>query len=157
LVKAGRTEVEDKVRQLMDKTRSLEKALEQAKARLASQAGSDIESQAVDVSGIKVLAAQLEGADAKSLRETLDQLKSKLGPSAIVLAATNDGKVSLVAGVSKAETSRIKAGDLVNHVAQQVGGRGGGRPDMAQAGGSDPESLPGALESVPAWVEANIA
>ena len=157
MVKAGRTEVEDKVRQMMEKTRSLEKALEQAKARLASQAGSDLESQAVDISGIKVLAAQLEGADAKSLRETLDQLKNKLGPSAIVLAAANDGKVSLVAGVSKDETSRIKAGDLVNHVAQQVGGRGGGRPDMAQAGGSDPASLPGALESVPAWVEANIA
>jgi alanyl-tRNA synthetase len=152
MIKANRNEVDAKVEQLLDRTRSLEKALEQAKAKLASQAGSDLSSQATEIDGIKVLAAQVEGADAKSLRDTLDQLKNKLGKAAIVLAAVNDGKVALVAGVTKEETVRIKAGNLVNHVAQQVGGKGGGRPDMAQAGGSDPSALPQALESVAAWV-----
>jgi alanyl-tRNA synthetase len=157
MIKANRNEVDAKVEQLLDRTRSLEKALEQAKAKLASQAGSDLSSQVTEIDGIKVLAAQIEGADAKSLRDTLDQLKNKLGKAAIVLAAVNDGKVALVAGVTKEETGRIKAGNLVNHVAQQVGGKGGGRPDMAQAGGSDPSALPQALESVAAWVTEQLS
>lgn len=111
-------------------------------------------SQAVDVNGIKVLAANLEGADVKTLRDTLDQLKNKLGTSAIVLAAVNGTKISLVAGVSKDAIDKVKAGDLVNSVASQVGGKGGGRPDMAQAGGDNPENLAAALKSVADWVHA---
>jgi alanyl-tRNA synthetase len=157
LVKASHNDVDDKVEQLIEKSRGLEKSLEQLKARLASQAGSDLTAQAVEVQGIKVLAAELEGADVKTLRETMDQLKNKLGQAAVVLASVNDDKVVLVAGVTKEETTRIKAGDLVNHVAQQVGGRGGGRPDMAQAGGSDPSGLAAALESVPDWAGQQLA
>ncbi|MCE1186668.1 MAG: DHHA1 domain-containing protein, partial [Rhodocyclales bacterium] len=108
--------------------------------------------QAVDVSGAKVLAAVLEGADVPTLRETMDKLKDKLKSAAIVLASVADGKVSLIAGVTADLTSKVKAGELVNFVAQQVGGKGGGRPDMAQAGGTQPEALPGALAGVPAWV-----
>ncbi|MEJ2060990.1 MAG: alanine--tRNA ligase [Gammaproteobacteria bacterium] len=156
LVKAGRQDADEKVRQLVERTRNLEKELEQLKVRLASEAGADLAAQAVEVDGIKVLAARLEGADAKALREAVDKLKNKLGQAAVVLAAVNDGKVSLVAGVTKAETARIKAGELVNMVAQQVGGRGGGRPDMAQAGGSDPADLEAALDSVPGWVASQI-
>jgi alanyl-tRNA synthetase len=157
LVRASHSDVEDKVEQLIEKSRGLEKNLEQLKAKLASKAGSDLSAQAVEIDGIKVLAAELEGADVKTLRDAMDQLKNKLGQAAIVLATVSEGKVVLVAGVSKAETARIKAGDLVNHVAQQVGGRGGGRPDMAQAGGSDPSGLAGALESVPDWVAGQLA
>jgi len=157
LVRASHSDVEDKVEQLVEKSRGLEKNLDQLKAKLASQAGSDLSAQAVEIDGIKVLAAELEGADVKTLREAMDQLKNKLGQAAVVLATVNEGKVVLVAGVSKAETARIKAGDLVNHVAQQVGGRGGGRPDMAQAGGTDPAGLAGALESVPDWVAGQLA
>ncbi len=157
LVKGSRADADEKVRQLVDKTRSLEKELEQLKARLASQAGSDLASQAVDIDGIKVLAAALEGVDPKSLRDTLDQLKNKLGEAAVVLATVKGDKVSLVAGVTKGQTGRIKAGDLVNVVAQQIGGRGGGRPDMAQAGGNDPAALPQALKSVPDWVREQLA
>ena len=157
ILKTNTDQVEDKLRQVMDKNRSLEKELEQLKGKLASSQGSDLSSQAVDVNGIKVLAANLEGADVKTLRDTLDQLKNKLGTSAIVLAAVNGDKVSLVAGVSKDAVSKIKAGDLVNSVASQVGGKGGGRPDMAQAGGDQPENLAAALKSVTAWVQGQIA
>ncbi|MDH5601019.1 MAG: DHHA1 domain-containing protein, partial [Gammaproteobacteria bacterium] len=153
MLKGKRDDVANRVSQLMDKTRSLEKELEQLKAKLASSQGSDLSSQAVEISGIKVLAAKLEGADVKTLRDTLDQLKNKLGTSAIVLATVNGDKVSLVAGVSKDATNKIKAGDLVNSVASQIGGKGGGRPDMAQAGGDQPENLPAALDSVTDWVE----
>ena len=111
---------------------------------------------AVDVKGAKVLATMLDGADAKGLRETLDKLKDKLGSAAIVLSAVADGKVSLIAGVTADLTAKVKAGELVNHVAQQVGGKGGGRPDMAQAGGTDPAGLPAALASVRAWVEQRL-
>jgi alanyl-tRNA synthetase len=111
---------------------------------------------AVDVKGIKVLAATLEGADATALRETLDKLKDKLKCAAIVLASTGEGKVSLIAGVTADLTAKLKAGELVNFVAQQVGGKGGGRPDMAQAGGTDPAKLPEALASVKDWVEAKL-
>ena len=105
---------------------------------------------------MKVLATRVDGIDTKALRDTLDKLRDKLGSSAIVLASVTDGKVSLVAGVSKDQTSRIKAGDLVNFVALQVGGKGGGRPDMAMAGGTQPENLAAALASVPAWVEGKL-
>jgi alanyl-tRNA synthetase len=156
LVKGARDEVGEKVGQLVARTRVLEKELDRLKAGMARQTGSDLAARAVDVAGIKVLAAAIDGADPKSLRETADQLKNKLGESAVVLATVRDGKVNLVAGVSKGSTGLIRAGDLVNEVARQVGGRGGGRPDMAQAGGNDPSALQGALQSVPAWVESQL-
>ena len=139
-----------------NRIKELEKELQQLKAKLASQASADIENLAVDIDGIKVLAHHIEGADVKTLRETLDRLKDKLGSAAIVLGTTKDEKVSLVAGVTKDQTSRIKAGDLVNVVATQVGGKGGGRPDMAQAGGNNPAALDQALQSVPDWVREQV-
>ncbi len=157
LVKAGRDDVDAKVRQVLEQNRALEKELQQLRAKLASQAGSDLASQVVEINGLKVLAANLEGADPKSLRDTMDQLKNKLGSAAIVLGTVKDDKVSLVAGVTKDQIARIKAGDLVNAVAQQVGGKGGGRPDMAMAGGNDPRALDRALKSVPGWVEQQLS
>jgi len=153
MLKGSRENLSERVGQLMEKNRSLEKELAQLKGKLASSQGSDLSSQATEVNGINVLAANLEGADVKTLRDTLDQLKNKLGTSAIVLAAVNGSKISLVAGVSKDATDKVKAGDLVNSVARQVGGKGGGRPDMAQAGGDKPENLPAALKSVVDWVQ----
>jgi len=132
----------------------LEKELARLKSKLASAQGNDLVDQAAEINGIKVLAAQLEGADATGLRETLDKLKDKLNSAAIVLAAVADGKVSLIAGVTPDLTAKIKAGDLVNMVAQQVGGKGGGRPDMAMAGGTQPEHLAHALSGVVDWVKA---
>jgi len=152
LVKGNRDDVTDKVTQLLERQRKLEKELEQLKSKLASSAGSDFASQATNIDGIKVLAARMDGADAKALRETVDQLKNKLGTAAIVLGSAEGEKITLIAGVSKDATNRIKAGDLVNCVAQQVGGKGGGRPDMAQAGGNNPAALDAALASVNAWV-----
>ena len=157
MLKGARDNVDDKVSQLLVRTRSLEKELAQLKGKLASAAGSDLASQAVDVDGIMVLAACLDGADPKSLRDTVDQLKNKLGSAAVVLATVTGDKVSLIAGVTKDQTGRVKAGDLVNSVAQKIGGRGGGRPDMAQAGGNDPAALPGALQAVPEWVRQQLA
>jgi alanyl-tRNA synthetase len=157
LLKADRDTVDDKLGQQLDRMRKLEKEVEQLKAKLASHAGSDIAGQATDIDGIKVIASTLDGADVKALRETVDQLKNKLGTAALILAAVTDSKVSLVAGVTKDSTDRIKAGDLVNFVAEQVGGRGGGRPDMAQAGGNDPAGLDSALASVPDWVRRQLA
>ncbi len=156
LVKGNRADVEQKVRALLERNRAIERELEQLKSRLSVQAGSDLASRAQVVNGVKVLAAVIADADVKSLRDTLDQLKSKLGSAAIVLAAVNDDKVSLVAGVTKDHTDRIKAGELVNMVAVQVGGKGGGRPDMAQAGGNDPAALDAALRSVPEWVRSHV-
>jgi alanyl-tRNA synthetase len=156
LLKAGRDDVDDKVVQLVERSRRLEKELEQLKAKLASTAGGDLAGQAVEVAGVKVLAASLEGADPKTLRDTMDQLKNKLGSAVILLAAVADGKVSLVAGVTKDQTGRVKAGDLVRSVAEMVGGKGGGRPDMAQAGGSKPEALPQALAAVEPWVRERL-
>ncbi|NVZ10947.1 alanine--tRNA ligase [Allochromatium humboldtianum] len=156
LLKGGREDVDERVTQLIDRARRLEKELEQLKAKAASSAGQDLAAQAVDIQGIKTLAARLDGADPKSLRVTLDQLKDKLGSAVVVLAAESDGKVSLVAGVTKDLTDRLKAGDLIREVAEKVGGKGGGRPDMAQAGGSDPAGLPAALELVPGWVAARL-
>ncbi|MBV8633361.1 MAG: alanine--tRNA ligase, partial [Burkholderiaceae bacterium] len=126
------------------------------KSKLAASQGDELITQAVDVKGIKVLAATLAGADVPTLRETMDKLKDKLKSAAIVLAAVNDGKVSLIAGVTSDATGKVKAGDLVNFVAQQVGGKGGGRADMAQAGGTDPTGLPKALQAVHGWVTERV-
>jgi len=156
LVKGDRDNFPDKIRQLVERSRQLEKEIEQLKGRLASGQGADLLGQAVAVGGIKVLAARLDGVDAKTLREAVDRYKDQLKAAAVVLATVEDGKVRLVAGVTPAETSRIKAGDLVNAVAQQVGGKGGGRPDLAQAGGSDPSQLDRALSSVPDWVRGRL-
>jgi alanyl-tRNA synthetase len=156
VLKTPPQEVAQKISQLMDNVRSLEKELGRLKSKLASAQGDELVDQATEVKGIKVLAARLDGADAKALRETLDKLKDKLKSAAIVLAASDGAKVSLIAGVTPDLTAKIKAGELVNHVAQQVGGKGGGRPDMAQAGGTQPENLPQALASVPSWVAERI-
>jgi len=156
LVKGSRDDVADKVAQLQDKNRLLEKELQQLKGKMASSQGSDLAGQAVEINGIKVLAARLDGADTKVLRETLDQLKNKLGSAAVVLASVDGEKITLVAGVTREQTGTLKAGALVNQVATQVGGKGGGRPDMAQAGGNQPENLDAALASVPGWVEQQL-
>ena len=155
-LKAPPSEVAQKISQIMDSVKGLEKELTRLKSKLASSQGDDLADRALDVKGVKVLAATLDGADAKALRETMDQLKDKLKTAAIVLAAVNDGKVSLIAGVTAGLTSKVKAGDLVNYVAQQVGGKGGGRADMAQAGGTDPTKLPAALASVSGWGEQRL-
>ena len=142
-----------KIGQIMDQVKNLEKELDRLKSKLAASQGDDLAGQAVDVGGVKVLAAKLEGADVKQLREAADKLRDKLGNAALVLATVLEGKVSLIASVSKEATAKVKAGDLVNFVAQQVGGKGGGRPDMAQAGGTQPENLDAALASVVDWVK----
>jgi alanyl-tRNA synthetase len=155
-LKVAPAELPAKIEQTLDSLRSLEKELARLKSKMAASQGGELASQAVDVRGIKVLAAHIEGADVRSMRETIDQLKSRLGTAAIVLAAVEGERVSLIAGVSADATDRIKAGDLVNQVARQVGGKGGGRADMAQAGGTDPSRLPEALASVAAWVGSRI-
>ncbi|MCU7866250.1 MAG: alanine--tRNA ligase [Candidatus Thiodiazotropha sp. (ex Lucinoma borealis)] len=152
MIKSGRDEIEDKLEHILERNRKLEKELDQLKGKLASAAGSDLASGAVAVGEVKVLAANLDGADPKSLRETMDQLKNKLGSAVILLATVAGGKVSLVAGVTKDLTSQMKAGELVKLAAEQVGGKGGGRPDMAQAGGNNPDALPQALALVEPWV-----
>jgi len=157
LVRGSRDDVEDKVRQLIERGRRLEKELTQLKDKLASGRGQDLASDAVEIAGIKVVATSVEGADAAALRNAVDQLKGRLGSAVIVLgAASADGKVTLIAGVTADAISKVKAGDVVNFVAQQVGGRGGGRADMAQAGGTDPARLPEALGSVADWVRERI-
>jgi alanyl-tRNA synthetase len=153
LVKSDANHAETKISQLVEHERLLERELNKLKAKLASQAGNDLASQVVNVDGISVLAILMDGVDPKSLRETVDKLKDKLGQAVIVLATVNGEKISLVAGVTKKESRRLKAGELVNMVAQQVGGKGGGRPDMAQAGGNQPANLQKALDSVPAWIK----
>ncbi len=158
-LKAKPEQVEERVDSLMERNRGLEKELERLKARLASAAGSDMLAEAREVAGTRVLAKQLDGVSGKELRGMLDQLKNKLGSGIIVLGVADEaaGKVSLIAGVTSDLTGKVKAGELVNHVAARVGGKGGGRPDMAQAGGSDVAALPDALAGVPAWVEAQLA
>jgi alanyl-tRNA synthetase len=151
-LKAQPQEVEAKLAQALENARSLEKELARLKVKMATSQGQDLASTAVDVKGVKVLTANLEGADVKTLRDTLDKLKDKLKSSAIVLASAEGEKVSLIAGVTQDLISRVKAGELVNFVASQVGGKGGGRPDMAQAGGTDSKALPKALASVQGWV-----
>ncbi|GHC24056.1 alanine--tRNA ligase [Aidingimonas halophila] len=157
-LKARPEQVESRVESLVESHRHLEKELERLKAKLASAAGSDMISEAREVAGVKLLAKQLDGVSGKELRGVLDQLKQKLGSGVIVLgvADTEANKVNLIAGVTEDLTSQIKAGELVNHVAAQVGGKGGGRPDMAQAGGSNPGALPQALASVTDWVESQL-
>lgn len=157
LLKAHPSELADKVDALLQKQRAIEKELEQLKAKQAAQAGTDLLNQAVEVGGIRVLAARLDGTDPKALRDTADQLKHKLGKAVVVLATVADGKVSLIAGVTKEETAKVKAGDLLNFVAGQIGGKGGGRPDMAQGGGTDVAALPAALASVAGWVAERLS
>ena len=155
-LKAQPHEAAARVAQILDNAKVLEKELAALKSKLASAQGDELLNQAVDINGVKVLAALLEGADNKTLRETLDKLKDKLKSAAIVLATVADGKVSLIAGVTADATAKVKAGELVNFVAQQVGGKGGGRPDMAMAGGTQPEHLAAALASVSNWVKAKL-
>lgn len=152
LVRAPQAQAAEKVRQLAERNRELEKELERLKMKLAASAGDELLNSAVTMGSTKVLAARLDGVDPKSLRDTMDQLRNKLGSSVVVLSAVADGKVSLVVGVSADLTAKVKAGELVNFVAQQVGGKGGGRPDMAQAGGTDAAKLPDALQSVQGFV-----
>ncbi|MEN8259727.1 MAG: alanine--tRNA ligase [Pseudomonadota bacterium] len=156
-VKSSPEAARDKVVQLIEKNRALEKEMERLRSKLAAAAGGDLISRAVDLDGIKVLAAKLEDIDPKALRDMVDQLKNKLGSAAIVLATVKNEKVSLVAGVTKDQTARIRAGELINVVAEKVGGKGGGRPDMAQAGGNQPQALDEALRQVPEWVRAQLA
>jgi alanyl-tRNA synthetase len=152
-LKSSRDDVEDKVLQLVERLREQEKTLTQLKTKMATQAGSDLSAQAQDINGVKVLTAKLDGADSKALRDTMDQLKNKLGSAAIVLISEDAGKVRVVAGVTKDTTSVIKAGELVNVAAAEVGGKGGGRPDMAQAGGSQPENIGKALTAAKNWLQ----
>ena len=149
-------DVADKLRGLLDRQRRLERELEAMKAKAASGATSDLAGSAIDVGGLKVMAARLEGFDAKALRDALDRLKQQLGGAVVILAGTSDGKAALVAGVGGAALGRIKAGELLSHVAGQVNGKGGGRPDMAQGGGEDGPALVAALEGVPAWVGSRL-
>jgi alanyl-tRNA synthetase len=151
-LKVAATELPQKIVQTLEQVRVLDKEVARLKSKLAASQGDDLAARAVEVKGVKVLAAQIDGADARVLRETVDSLKAKLGRAAIVLAAVDGGKVSLIAGVTPDAVAQVKAGDLVNFVAQQVGGKGGGRPDMAQAGGTDPSRLSQALANVADWV-----
>src|SRR6185436_10641255 len=155
-VRAQPGEVERTVAGLLEEKKALEKEIGRLKSKLVSGRGQDLADQAIEIKGAKVLAATVDGADAKILRETMDRLKDRFKSAAIVLGAVNDGKVALIAGVTQDLTGKLKAGDLVNYVAQQVGGKGGGRPDMAQAGGTEPANLPAALQSVKGWIEQRI-
>ena len=155
-LKAKPANIEEKTEQLVQRARQLEKELDSLKSKLASSAGSDLASSAESIGGINVLAAQLEGADSKSLRDTVDQLKNKLSPAAIILSAVDGDKITLIAGVTKDITDKIRAGDLVAHVATQVGGKGGGRPDMAQGGGNQADKLADALTSVNDWISSKL-
>ncbi|HVW51005.1 MAG TPA: alanine--tRNA ligase [Trinickia sp.] len=155
-LKAQPSELTQRVAQVQEQVKSLEKELAALKSKLASSQGDELAAQAVDVAGVQVLAATLDGADVKTLRETVDKLKDKLKHAAIVLAAVDGDKISLIAGVTADASKKVKAGELVNFVAQQVGGKGGGRPDMAQAGGTDPAKLPAALAGVKAWVQGQL-
>ena len=152
-LRSAPAEVPARLGQVLDHVRSLEKELAALRGRLASAQGGDLALQAVDIKGLKVLAARLDGADAKTLRDTLDKLKDKLKTAVVVLAAVDGAKVQIAAGVTADSTSRVQAGALVNFVAQQVGGKGGGKADMATAGGNDPSHLGEALASVAGWVE----
>ncbi|WP_186125931.1 alanine--tRNA ligase [Burkholderia gladioli] len=156
MLKAQPAELTQRIGQVQDQVKSLEKELAALKSKLASSQGDELAQQAVDVKGVQVLAATLDGADSKTLRETVDKLKDKLKHAAVVLAAVEGGKVSLIAGVTAEVSKQVKAGELVNFVAQQVGGKGGGRPDMAQAGGTEPANLPAALAGVQAWVASKL-
>ena len=157
LLKTDVETVDSKLSQQIEKTRKLEKELEQLKGKLANNASSEMLDEAIEIEGVKVIAKSLEGVDPKSLRDLVDQFKNKLGTAVLLFATVSDSKVSLVAGVTKDKTDLIKAGELVNFVAQQVGGKGGGRPDMAMAGGNDPAALPEALNKVPDWIKEKLS
>jgi alanyl-tRNA synthetase len=157
VLKTQPQELTQKLAQVLDNVKSLEKELSRLKSKLANSQGDDLADQAVTVGLARVLAAKLDGADTKTLRETMDKLKDKLKSAAIVLGAVEDGKVTLIAGVTSDLTAKVKAGELVNFVAQQVGGKGGGRADMAQAGGTQPAKLTDALASVADWVRHRVA
>ncbi|HSN00236.1 MAG TPA: DHHA1 domain-containing protein, partial [Rudaea sp.] len=157
LLSAGGGDAIEKLRQVLDRQRKLERELEAIKAKAASAAAGDLAASAQDVSGIKVIAARLDGADAKTLRDSVDTFKQKLGDCVVLLAGGADGKIALVAGVNGKALGRIKAGELVAHVAGQIGGKGGGRADMAQGGGEDTPKLATALAEVVAWVGARLA
>lgn len=152
LIKADASSLLDKLQSLVEQNKKLEKTVADLNRKLATGGGQDVAEAAIDLGGFKLLVTQLDGADPKSLPDALDQLKNKIGTGIVILGTVNDGKVGLIAGVTKDLTDRFNAGELVNHVASQVGGKGGGRPDMARAGGSEPDALPGALESVEAFV-----
>ncbi|OIQ86346.1 alanine--tRNA ligase [mine drainage metagenome] len=156
MLKSSTSDISNRVQHMLAQNKKIEHELARLKSRLAASQGDDLAEQAVEINGIKVLAATLEGADANALRETMDKLKDKLKSAAIVLASVADGKVSLAAGVTSDLTAKLKAGELVNHIAQQVGGKGGGRPDMAMAGGTDASRLPQALASVAPWVKLQL-
>ena len=156
LVKASRDQVSEKVQTLLDKNRLLERELDQLKAKVAASKSQDLASEAVDINGVKVLISQLEGVEAKSLRDAMDQLRNKLGSGVVMLAVTQDDKASIVAGVSQDLTSRVKAGDLIRHTASKMSGKGGGRPDMAQGGGQA-DQLEQALKEAHVWLEDNLA
>jgi alanyl-tRNA synthetase len=155
-LKVTPAEVPGRVGAVLEQVRALEKEIAALKGKLASAQGDELMAQAVDVKGLKVLAAMLDGADAKTLRETMDKLKDKLKSAAIVLAVVEGGKVQIAAGVTNDSTAKVKAGELVNFVAQQVGGKGGGKPDLAMAGGTDAAALPKALASVAGWVSERV-
>ncbi|MGQ4125834.1 alanine--tRNA ligase [Escherichia coli] len=156
LLKGDSNNLADKVRSVLERTRQLEKELQQLKEQAAAQESANLSSKAIDVNGVKLLVSELSGVELKMLRTMVDDLKNQLGSTIIVLATVAEGKVSLIAGVSKDVTDRVKAGELIGMVAQQVGGKGGGRPDMAQAGGTDAAALPAALASVKGWVSAKL-
>ena len=156
VLRSGRDDIVDKIQQLQDRGKQLEKDLAALKGKLASSAGSDLASQAREIKGVKVLSARVDGVEGNDLRSLMDQLKNKLGSGVVLLGTAAGAKVSLIAGVTADLTARVKAGELVNMAATQVGGKGGGRPDMAQAGGSQPENLDAAIESAYAWVEARL-
>jgi alanyl-tRNA synthetase len=155
-VKAPVAELQGRITQMIDHARQLEKEVAALKGKLASSQGDELVQQAIDIKGVKLLAVRMDGADARTLRESMDKLKDKLKSAVIVLAVVDGAKVQLAAGVTADVMGRVKAGELVNHVASQVGGKGGGKPDMAMAGGTDAQALPQALASVRAWVEAKL-
>ncbi|MBL8398271.1 MAG: alanine--tRNA ligase, partial [Candidatus Accumulibacter sp.] len=155
-IRAPASEVPAKLAQVLDNVRALEKELARLKAKLAAAQGDDLLARAIDIRGSKIVTATVDGANAGTLRETIDKLRDKLKSAVVVLATTNEGKVTLIAGVTPDLTTRVKAGELVNMIACQIGGKGGGRPDMAQAGGNEPAKLPAALAAVAGWVEQRL-
>jgi alanyl-tRNA synthetase len=157
ILKADKSNYIDKIRVLLERNKSLEKEVTRLNMKLVSGAGSDVAESALEVNGVKVIVNQLEGASPKTLPDALDRLKNKLGSGIVVLAGVNEGKIALIAGVTKDLTDRVNAGELVNHIALQVGGKGGGRADMARAGGTDTAALPGALDSVAEYVKNRLS
>ncbi|MDP4622337.1 MAG: DHHA1 domain-containing protein, partial [Hydrogenophaga sp.] len=155
-LKAPSNELNARLAQVLDQVKALEKEITALKGKVASAQGDELMAQAIDIKGIKFLVAQLEGADAQALRDTMDKLKSKLKSAVVVLTAVDGEKVQIAAGVTADNVGKVKAGELANFVAQQVGGKGGGKPDMAMAGGSNPAALPAAMASVQAWVSERV-